>query len=500
MDNKTKKKKILQCIGLVGLFLLIFGLSYALFTVTLNGTKKVKIKTGKLELQLLDANNNPIYITDQNTTTSYEINLNNQVPVSDEEGLQTHAFEFKLKNTGNIPAKYTIYLDDVELEVGEERLADEYIRYSLTKNGSSDIAEDLTTIGSNPNRVLNKGLIEVNTTYTYTLKIWIDENADNDAMDKVFNATLRVEGSQYISPFENNAPMADQLYAKDNVGTLTAPIQNGFSSTIEEMSGLYKYTDTDNTITYVYRGLPEDNYVTFAEQTWRILRIQSDGSIKLIREDALDYVNTDYGAEISDSKYGFRYVQYNKTRTSEEDNRYSTSNIKSYVEAWYSDMLETDYDNKIKNNTYCSDRYEPEEPSSLNFLSWTHLYGYRKRGEYKGNRYQWSPSVSCTSGEEIISKVGLITADEYILGGGAGYYLSSKAPYNNYLKKPYYYWTMSPAGFRDDYARSYYVGDYGSIHDYDVSNDHGVRPVITLKADATISSGNGTSLNPYVIE
>ena len=46
MDNKKdKRKKILKISGLIGLFLLVFGLSYALFTVTLNGTKKVKVKT-----------------------------------------------------------------------------------------------------------------------------------------------------------------------------------------------------------------------------------------------------------------------------------------------------------------------------------------------------------------------------------------------------------------------------------------------------------------------
>ena len=59
--NQNKKNKVLKALGLVGVFLMVFGLSYALFQVTLNGTKKVKIKTGKLELQLLDASNNPIY-------------------------------------------------------------------------------------------------------------------------------------------------------------------------------------------------------------------------------------------------------------------------------------------------------------------------------------------------------------------------------------------------------------------------------------------------------
>ena len=214
MEKKDKRKKILKVSGLIGLFLIVFGLSYALFTVTLNGTKKVKIKTGKLELQLLDANNNPIYTTGGNTTTSYEINLDNQVPVSDETGLGTQAFEFKLKNTGNIKASYTIYLDDVALESGESRIDDEYIRYSITKNGSSDSAQALTS------RELDKGTIEAdNTTNEYTLKIWIAEDATNEAMDKVFNATLRVEGTQYIP---EKSPYGTKIAETQLTETITA--------------------------------------------------------------------------------------------------------------------------------------------------------------------------------------------------------------------------------------------------------------------------------------
>ena len=57
---------------------------------------------------------------------------------------------------------------------------------------------------------------------------------------------------------------------------------------------------------------------------------------------------------------------------------------------------------------------------------------------------------------------------------------------------------MSPAGFVS-YAGSYYVNNYGNINNNNVYNGDGVLPVITLKADVAISSGEGTSSNPYVI-
>ena len=242
MDKKDKRKKILKVSGLIGLFLLVFGLSYALFTVTLNGTKKVKVKTGKLELQLLDANNNPIYITGQNNESTFAINLDNQVPVSDETGLSTQGFTFKLKNSGSINASYVIYLDDVALESGETRIDDQYVKYSLTKNNSEGSPALLSTTLVNNERELDKGIIEDDETNTYTLKIWIDEAATNAAMDKVFSATLRVEGVQYV---EQPSPYGEKIAERQLSETITAtyyqPEETGYNNTkVKRMSNIKK--------------------------------------------------------------------------------------------------------------------------------------------------------------------------------------------------------------------------------------------------------------------
>ena len=505
MDKKDKRKKILKVTGLIGLFLLVFGLSYALFTVTLNGTKKVKVKTGKLELQLLDEND--LDITKQENA-GYSISLDNQVPISDEDGLSQEGFTFKLKNNGTIDAKYEIYLDDVALEQGEERLLDTYVKYSLTKNNTEGTPALLSTTLVGSERELDKGIIKTSEINTYTLKVWIDEEANTEAMDKVFNTTLRVEGSQYVKKdgFEEGTAAAT-LYNKgitEEYDTTTQKIPNGFNSETEE-EGLIKYTDNEGTVTYAYRGLDPDNYVSFAEQTWRILRIQEDGTIKLIRQDAVNYENSTYdsGSETS-SGVTYRKVQYNKTYSSDDDNKYSTSNIKSYVEAWY-DATMTSYDNKIVMNEYCSDRTEDHNSPFYQMIGsrFTTMYGVYNRvdlggwdgsGQPDSSTFSWTPNVSCTT-EKINTKAALITADEYVLAGGG--LLGDEI--NNYLKKSYYYWAMSPTGFQGDYAKSYRVDSYGDINGSDVDNDNGVVPVITLKADVAISSGVGTSEHPYVI-
>ena len=525
MDKKDKRKKILKVSGLIGLFLLVFGLSYALFTVTLNGTKKVKVKTGKLELQLLDSNNNPIYITDQNNTTSYEINLDNQVPVDDETGLSTQAFEFKLKNSGNVKAKYTIYLDDVALEEGESRIDDQYVKYSLTKNGTESTPALLSTTVTENERQLDKGTIETdNTTNEYTLKIWIAEDATNEAMDKVFNATLRVEGTQYVAPFKDGT-FAATIYNQGIAGDLRE-VHNGFISNLEE-DGLYKYTDEEGAVTYAYRGIDVNNYVDFAGQTWRILRIQEDGTVKLIRDDLLNF-NSDKVASNYDTYKGVRF----NSRDNRDNGDFLQTDIYAYIMEWYNSEM-SDYDEYIAMNNYCFDKSTERTKDGpifsigttgysnfglVNRVNWNDWdFTYEKYVDEYDNwdmdlvnkdyneSITWNPSVSCRTDDIVSLKAALITADEYVLGGGGSYeYGITFRNTENYLNDDYSgYWALSPLvyeGAMDGWS-IYVINDEASgVFSRNYSAGYtAVRPVITLKVNVSSSSGDGTSEHPYVI-
>ena len=59
---------------------------------------------------------------------------------------------------------------------------------------------------------------------------------------------------------------------------------------------------------------------------------------------------------------------------------------------------------------------------------------------------------------------------------------------------------MSPNRFASSgYASVFYVSSDGYFGNNNVNGTLGVRPVINLRANVTISSGDGTSSNPYVI-
>lgn len=180
MKEKGKSRSLIV-IAIV--LVLIIGVTYAWLTLTLGGTKTNVIRAGILDLTLDD-------------TTSEGILLEKAIPMFDKKGLETTAYTFTVKNNGTNKVNYTLYLDDEALETDEVRMNDKYVKYSLIKNDEEVAKELLTEIGENPDRVLDSGIIDGGDTNSYTLRVWIDKDADNDVMGTIFYARLRLVAEQ----------------------------------------------------------------------------------------------------------------------------------------------------------------------------------------------------------------------------------------------------------------------------------------------------------------
>ena len=102
----------------------------------------------------------------------------------------------------------------------------------------------------------------------------------------------------------------------------------------------------------------------------------------------------------------------------------------------------------------------------------------------------------------------MLTADEMLFAGASiGYsknnvkvnignqkfYLYSSAA-NNYA-----YYTMTPAAYSSNTPYVYSFGNGNLSLIAANSANAGIRPALALKYTATISGGNGTASNPYVI-
>lgn len=67
------------------------------------------------------------------------------------------------------------------------------------------------------------------------------------------------------------------------------PTLTGTSSGKRDKNGLYKSIDTNSgNPTYYLRGNIKSNFVSFAGQIWRVMRINEDGTIRLIMQNGIN--------------------------------------------------------------------------------------------------------------------------------------------------------------------------------------------------------------------
>ena len=104
------------------------------------------------------------------------------------------------------------------------------------------------------------------------------------------------------------------------------------------------------------------------------------------------------------------------------------------------------------------------------------------------------------------SRIGLLTVDEVLYAGSIDWYGYQALNYNNssinsYLKENAigWYWTFSPYTYYSIYANVLRVGGDGYVRGSWVANASGLRPAVSLISTTTISGGNGTSSNPFIV-
>ena len=197
-EKRKKSDTIAKVLGILIGLALVLGISYALFRVTLNGTKKNRIVTGTLSLKIID--------DDEEAPENYtKVELINATPESDAEGLKEVPYTFTIKNDGNVDASY-----DLKLEVDDQsNLSDEVVKFAFIKGVDENYStpkllseltkeESRTLIGNKTVNLytLDQGTLDVGNSIDYIVNLWIDEQADNTAMDKELNAIIRVDGVQ----------------------------------------------------------------------------------------------------------------------------------------------------------------------------------------------------------------------------------------------------------------------------------------------------------------
>ena len=279
--------------------------------------------------------------------------------------------------------------------------------------------------------------------------------------------------------------------------------------------GLYAIQDDYGT-SYYYRGSVKNNYVSFAGYYWRIVRINGNGSIRLLYAgETKDATGENLG--IGRSKFndegnkplysGYMYGNPDGTTLEEVNANTNDSIMKIYLETWYQEHL-NEYSEFIADSGFCNDRTLSTRDNNGDGISTEHTTYFTSYERY--NTY--TPSLACPNikrdlftvtdaigNQSSVYPIGLITSDELHLSGYVNSYLNPLS----YVFSSSTYWTLSPSYFQEKTNRIYMYDSYftGYVNG-NASTDSKmiVRPVINLNANVEIESGIGTQNEPYLVK
>ena len=345
------------------------------------------------------------------------------------------------------------------------------------------------------------------------------------------NSSLSSAGSSTAGAMKTTTNLSSVYYvvsATQNSFTYKVVSSNKNTTEAELAS-----TEDDYGTSYYFRGNVKNNYVEFANKCWRIVRVGGDGSVKLILHndntagaanpcDAANnsasaafarYSGTTYTSKFNtnynDNAYvGFKYGTAGASDYASAHANTNKSKILTNLETWYTNNLKT-YADTMVDTVWCNDKTNVTDTTYDPWRITPNGYGYGTNETYYGAKQRLvstsgsaggtGPSLKC-NGElsKVTSKVGLITADEMAFADSIAYtnnlsiYLQENTGTNCW-------WSLSPNYFAGYIAIVWGVCS-GSLNDNSVVGDYGLRPVISLISSTTISSGSGTSEDPYVIE
>ena len=446
-----------------------------------------------------------VVVTVGGITIDYEdgenITNNNLIPTSTKEkGISKN---ITVSSTGQV------YLNlNMAIVTLDDGLKDTSFKYEIYNGSNLVTGGNFANSNVGDNIALLSGVEVTSTPTTYTLYIWIDGNMSNPntMYNQNFEFRLNADATDEKPPITGEQ-LVEQLALSANEGT------PNFSQTAITDEGIYSAQDNYGT-SYYFRGAVTNNYVEFAGYYWRIIRINGNGSIRMIYDGTSAHSNGEsssdrqigtsvFNSSFDDNAYvGYMYGQTRASSYSATHANTNNSTIKTTVDNWYkTNIQDAGYSDKVADVIYCNDRQiDTTYQTALGYG--TNQTAYMARYRLYTNK---SPVLTCTNKNDrftvndttlgngaLTYPVGLITADEVAMGGGV--YGSSNRSY--YLYTGNYYWPMSPFYFDGSFAVEFRVSSIGNIYHSGVDYPYGVRPVLSLKSDISVT-GSGTQSDPW---
>ncbi len=590
MNEKRKKMIILTMCAITLMLASILG-TYAYFVSSINNENRqeAEVDTGTMRLRFADNDEgiNAKLMLGESITKKFTLENTGTLDatVSIEwldmintytEGSLTYTLEYseteegdyiELVSSTNVPTSSTEFtstlVPDITIPVGKTY----YYNLVITLNNLNDVdqTEDLNasfstkfivsqpstnrkyTLTIDPNGGTINGSSEIQTINLKVGETYSIINPNNTGcnqfgewkiigIDSILeNSTITMGKSNIKLVAQYNGFKLQEALESINAGktpqsvNTTAP---NFANPARTCEGVFAMEDDYGT-SYYYRGNVDNNYVKFGDFYWRIIRINGDGSLRIIYDgvqgyangvsntERLAYTGKAFNALSNDNKYvGWMFGGAQGTASismSQAQTNTTNSDLKTLVDSWYKLNIEDkNLGDKVADVVFCNDRSTPgktlsgwSSDTALGHGRNSTAYGATARTNvWNSDLNKVKPRFTCpqkndaftvsdeTKGNgDLTYPIGLITADE-IVAAGSGKYGTSNLNY--YLYKGAWYWSLSSVNFYNNV--SFMFRESSGLYKNTVSTNTGggVAPVINLKAEYVQTMiGDGTISNPY---
>ena len=422
-DKAILRQKKILIVAVMFVVTLFIGSSYALLTNFDKTSEVINIKVGNMNASV---------------TTNESISLENKLPETDASGKQNATpVEITITNTGTINIqKYEIKL--LSEEGKTSTLEYQYIKYAISLDGTNYLeAKNLNDSNNIVYTGYNLKTDNNKKTKIIYLKVWIDETAGNNGLNKTFYGALSVDlyqkaevpGSEKILEVANSIPSCTRTVT-DTDGTV-------YISGNSDNPSIYSNAATDDCVI-------DFNYVWWSGKMWRITAIYPDGAMKMVTDN-----------NITSITFNDTVTYYDKT-----------NGTKSYMFQWLNeDFLDTLYNN------------------GTDVIDYTKYWNATASTPISTKPEETEATMIPTT----TSPVGLLNSYEYYKS-----YTKAGSYGNGYLNLSVYSWLLNPYSASSVWYVRYDGGGYatGAI------NTFGSRPSIYLKSGISLS-GSGTKESPY---
>ena len=441
-------------------------------------------------------------------------------------GYAAFSSRLTINGTSNISSEWKVLITDIQSSVlaGEATDAEEpshteatatfktnlvspgdSMQYDITVENRGDIDAVLESIDVNTSD--NEAILFETTGIKRGDKLLPDES---DILTVIVTYNPEITDQ----PSNLNATVTVTLnYVQDDGSILPepeGPSIGGISvPTVESRDGLY--ADEYEPGRYIYRGQDPDNYITFNNETWRIISKEADGTYKIIRNDVLsnrafdaaNHRSTDNNSYCTDPRYGCGvYAAVSGTFSSPSGSQSGTVTEDSSIKIYLNDDYYVNNINSTAKDQMTSHSFNIGAVENLN-QSGAEADSIEKNiaGE---KMYTWTGNVGLANVSDILRA----STNPLCTSATTSYDGNNECNSNYLLDKgsasSLYYWTInaysresggnSTAAWRGSADSSFANLSYSSAY----RREYAPRPVVFLKSDTTLS-GSGTSEDPFTI-